>query len=70
MKQVHAVCVGAIAAVVAAARAINGQPQLNSSVVPVAVQKHLPRRHRSREREFIHLKSRRRRAGNMRLHHL
>ncbi len=70
MKPVHGASEAGIAAVEAAARAINGQPQPNSSVAPVARQKHLPRLHRDRTRRFIHLKRRRRRAGSMRLRHL
>ena len=69
MKPVHAVSVAGTAAVEAEARAINDQLQPNSNVAPVALLKHLPRRDRNRARQFIHLKHRRRRAGNMRLRH-
>jgi hypothetical protein len=74
--------VAGTAAVEAAVRAINGQLRPNSSVAPVALQKHLQRRHRDQARDwarrlrqkraqqFIHPKRRQRRAGNMRLHHL
>jgi hypothetical protein len=46
MKPVHAASVAGIAAVEAAAPAISGQLQPNSSVAPVALQKHLPLLHR------------------------
>ena len=72
MKPVHAASVAGTVAVEAAARAINGQLQPNSSVALVARQNHLPRRHLYRKlaRRLIHLKIRQRRAGNMRLRHL
>jgi hypothetical protein len=82
MKAVHAASVAGTAGVEAAARAIKerlqGQLQPNSSVAPVARQKHLLRLHRGWvwrlhrkwAQQFIHPKRRRRRAGTTRLRHL
>jgi hypothetical protein len=71
MKLVHAASVAGIAAVVAAARAINGQLQLKLSAARVARQKLPESQHRNRAlngaRRLIHLKIRGRRAGNRRL---
>jgi hypothetical protein len=70
MKQVRAASVAGIAAVGAAARAINGRLRPSSSVAPVALQKHPRRLPQNRAPRFIRLKHRQRRAGNMRLRHL
>jgi hypothetical protein len=74
MKRVHAAFGAGIAAVEAAAPAINdpgrGQLQPNSSVAPVALQKRLPRQRLKRARRIIHLNLRQRSAGNKRLRRL
>jgi hypothetical protein len=66
MKRVHAAFGAGIAVVEAAAPAISGQLQPNSSEAPVALQKRLPRRRLKRARRIIHLNLRQRRAVNMR----